>query len=161
MNGSSVSMGQAFSAALRSASRRTDESAGQVNKKVTSGEDTSTSGFARCSFLISFSCLQYHFIIFAVIRRRALDRGLRASNQLLYRSIFNLLPSFIESFCVLVLIWKKTNWMLGLTAGLVANTFVVVTSLIMSYRLRYMRAQLSDEGTANGFAEVGWPLSPR
>lgn len=44
--------------------------------------------------------------------------------------------------------------MLGLTAGIVANTFVIVTSLIMSYRLRYMRAQLSNEGTANGFAEV-------
>ena len=92
-----------------------------------------------------------------VLLRRALDRGLRASNQLLYRSIFNLLPSFIESFCVLVLIWKKTNWMLGLTAGIVANTFVIVTSLIMSYRLRYMRAQLSNEGTANGFAEVETP----
>jgi len=130
---------QAFSAALRSASKRSDDSvrlpSSKKNAKDINGannlDESSTSGFAR----------------------RALDRGLRASNQLLYRSIFNLLPSFIESFCVLVLIWKKTNWILGITAGAVASTFVLVTSYIMQYRLRFMRAQLADEGTANGFAE--------
>jgi hypothetical protein len=54
----SISTGQAFSAALRSASRRTDETGCQAAKKGSTrgGEDTSTSGFARYSFLISSKC---------------------------------------------------------------------------------------------------------
>jgi ABC-type multidrug transport system fused ATPase/permease subunit len=119
---------QAFSVALKSASRRMEES----NTDNTSGsENEGKTGFAR----------------------RALDRGLRASNQLLYRSIFNLLPSFIEIVCVLALIFLKTDKWVGLVATIVVVTFVATTSYIMHFRLPILRAQLKAENIASGFAD--------
>ena len=80
--------------------------------------------------------------------RRALDRGLRASNQFLYRTIFNLLPSFVESFCVVCLMIQRAGLVVGLTAGLVAYTFVGLTMFIMHKRIPVLRSMLRAEGDA-------------
>jgi len=84
---------------------------------------------------------------------RSLDRGMKASNQFLYRSVFNLLPSFVESLCALILIFRSTSAIVGFTAIIVAVTFVAVTATIMHYRVNIMRAQIVEESKANGFAE--------
>ena len=78
--------------------------------------------------------------------RRALDRGLRASNQFLYRSIFNLLPAFIETLCVISMIIQRAGMMVGLTAAFVAYSFVGLTMLVMKKRIPILRRQLRDEG---------------
>ena len=78
--------------------------------------------------------------------RRALDRGLRASNQFLYRSIFNLLPAFIETLCVISMIMQRAGMMVGLTAAVVAYSFVGLTMLVMKKRIPILRRQLRDEG---------------
>ena len=78
--------------------------------------------------------------------RRALDRGLRASNQFLYRSIFNLLPAFIETLCVISMIIQRAGMMVGLTAAIVAYSFVGLTMLVMKKRIPILRRQLRDEG---------------
>lgn len=134
---------QAFASALLAASRRQDD---QVESDT---EQTSTKSHATAKVSDGKSGFA----------RRALDRGLRASNQLLYRSIFNLLPAFVESFCVLILIIKSTNRLVGLTAAAVISTFVLVTSYIMSYRVRYHRRQLEAENVANGYAEDALSLA--
>jgi len=84
---------------------------------------------------------------------RSLDRGMKASNQFLYRSVFNLLPSFVESLCALFLIFRSTSVIVGTTAIVVAFTFVAMTATIMHYRVNIMRAQIVEESKANGFAE--------
>ena len=65
---------EAFSAALAGASRRCDDGAPQTKPSslsaVAAGQEEGKSGYAR----------------------RALDRGVKASGQFLYRSIFNLFP---------------------------------------------------------------------
>eukprot|EP01031_Cornospumella_fuschlensis_P028562 gene28562-34476_t len=132
---------QAFASALLAASRRQDDRV-KGDTSSESGKNPSKSAESRSGFA-----------------RRALDRGLRASNQLLYRSIFNLLPAFVESFCVLILIIKSTNRLVGLTAAAVISTFVGVTSYIMSYRVRYHRRQLEAENIANGYAEDALSLA--
>ena len=78
--------------------------------------------------------------------RRALDRGLRASNQFLYRSIFNLLPAFIETICVVCMMIQRAGMVVGLTAALVAYSFVGLTMLVMRKRIPILRRQLRDEG---------------
>lgn len=78
--------------------------------------------------------------------RRALDRGLRASNQFLYRSIFNLLPAFIETICVVCMMVQRAGVVVGLTAALVAYSFVGLTMLVMRKRIPILRRQLRDEG---------------
>jgi len=141
---------EAFAAALASASRRWDDGVvgaagtGAREKGLASGaaaaaggQDEGRSGFAR----------------------RALDRGLRASNQFLYRTIFNLLPSFVESFCVVCLMVQRAGYVVGLTAGLVAYTFVGLTMFIMHKRMPILRRMLRDEGVANGCAEDALSLA--
>lgn len=91
--------------------------------------------------------------------RRALDRGLRASNQFLYRAIFSLLPALVESLAVLCLICFKTSWQVGGTAAAVAGTFVVFSATVMKRRLPIMRGLLREEGAANGFAEDALSLA--
>ena len=91
--------------------------------------------------------------------RRALDRGLRASNQFLYRTIFNLLPSFVESFCVVCLMIQRAGLVVGLTAGLVAYTFVGLTMFVMHKRIPVLRSMLRAEGIANGCAEDALSLA--
>ena len=143
---------EAFAAALASASRRWDDGvvgaagggSGASDKGLASGaaaaaggQDEGRSGFAR----------------------RALDRGLRASNQFLYRTIFNLLPSFVESFCVVCLMIQRAGYVVGLTAGLVAYTFVGLTMFVMHKRMPILRRMLRDEGVANGCAEDALSLA--
>ena len=78
--------------------------------------------------------------------RRALDRGLRASNQFLYRSIFNLLPAFVETICVVCMMIQRAGMVVGLTAAAVAYSFVGLTMFVMKKRIPILRRQLRDEG---------------
>ena len=78
--------------------------------------------------------------------RRALDRGLRASNQFLYRSIFNLLPAFVETICVVCMMMHRAGMVVGLTAAAVAYSFVGLTMFVMKKRIPILRRQLRDEG---------------
>ena len=78
--------------------------------------------------------------------RRALDRGLRASNQFLYRSIFNLLPAFVETLCVVCMMIQRAGMAVGLTAAAVAYSFVGLTMFVMKKRIPILRRQLRDEG---------------
>ena len=136
---------EAFSAALYGASRRREDfnpnkgKGSRVSQSLDAagGQDEGASGFAR----------------------RALDRGLRASNQFLYRSIFNLLPSLIEVLCVIVLIFVKVGRSVGIVASVVAYLFVLATTTIMNKRLPILRKQLRDEGIANGYAEDALSLA--
>eukprot|EP01041_Mallomonas_annulata_P003912 gene3912-7801_t len=129
---------EAFSAALSFSSHRNDEndeiklstSKSDVQNKESPGKD-GRSGFAR----------------------RALDRGLRASNNLLYRSIFNLLPSFVESICVLILMINKAGITVGVTAAIIAYSFVLLSGFAMNKRLPVLRGALRAEGNANSCAE--------
>ena len=91
--------------------------------------------------------------------RRALDRGLRASNQLLYRSIFSLLPSFIESVAVLALLCIKAGRNVGLVAAIVSYSFVLLSGWAMNKRLPILRNQLQAEGGANSCAEDALSLA--
>lgn len=143
---------QAFKAALSSASRRWDDGAvgakpviktpvtapkASAGGRPVGAQDEGRSGFAR----------------------RALDRGLRASNQFLYRSVFNLLPSFIEAICVVCLMVQRAGTVVGVTAGIVAYSFVGITIFIMQKRIPLLRRQLRDEGIANGCAEDALSLA--
>jgi ABC-type transport system involved in Fe-S cluster assembly fused permease/ATPase subunit len=135
---------EAFNAALREASMRSDdyyENLKNKNKKesaaaVESGGEGQT-GFAR----------------------RALDRGLKASNQFLYRTIFNLFPSIVEAFCVVILIYNKTGPKVGLVSAIVGSIFVVVTAKVMHARIPIQRNMLKAEGVANGCADDALALA--
>jgi len=91
--------------------------------------------------------------------RRALDRELRASNQLLYRSIFSLLPSFVESIAVLALLCIKAGTKVGLVAAAVSYSFVLLSGWAMNKRLPILRSQLQAEGGANSCAEDALSLA--
>ena len=144
---------EAFHAALLASSARSDSmsngsgGSGETSREkkpalsaiqaAAGGQDEGRSGFAR----------------------RALDRGLRASNQFLYRAIFSLLPALVESLAVLCLICSKTSWQVGGTAAAVAGTFVIFSATVMKRRLPIMRGLLREEGAANGFAEDALSLA--
>ena len=91
--------------------------------------------------------------------RRVLDRGLKAANGFLYRLIYNLLPAYVESICLVILISFQTTHLLGATSAVVAFSFVYITSAFMSYRVGVIRRQLQAEGVANGFAEDSLSLA--
>lgn len=91
--------------------------------------------------------------------RRVLDRGLRASNQLLYKSIFHLFPALIESSCVLVLMALQVGKPVAATAALVTAVFALVTGVIMHKRVPLLRKQLREEGAANGCVEDALSLA--
>lgn len=137
---------KSFSAALRSAYRRSEDNA---HKKKQS-EGSATKKPAENSATEKGT---------AAYARRVIDRGLKASNHFLYRSIFNLLPSYVESFCIVILISVKTSRLLGVTSGVVAFSFVYITSAFMHYRVSIIRRQLQQEGLANGFAEDSLSLA--
>lgn len=130
---------EAFSASLKSAGRRK----GDKKKRdmifdgvsqvldAAGGTDEGPSGFAR----------------------RALDRGLRASNQFIYRSIYSLFPSLIETFFVLSFIFFKLGATVGAVSATVACLFVCSTTFVMNKRLPILRKQLRDEGIANGYVD--------
>jgi ABC-type multidrug transport system fused ATPase/permease subunit len=130
---------EAFSAALKYAGRRKgdkkkrDLTVGGVSQVLDAagGTDEGPSGFAR----------------------RALDRGLRASNQFIYRSIYSLFPSLIESFFVLFFIFFKLGATVGAVSAAVACLFVFSTTFVMNKRLPILRKQLRDEGVANGYVD--------
>ena len=132
---------ESFRAALHGASRRNEGTSLMTNnnasksisqaKDAAGGVDENMSGYAR----------------------RALDRGLRASNQFIYRSIFNLLPSLIETSVVLAVIFLKVGKLVGMTALIVAALFVFATTTVMNRRLPILRNQLREEGLANGYVE--------
>jgi ABC-type multidrug transport system fused ATPase/permease subunit len=134
---------QAFSAALRNAYKRNGTS---IQKKIAGNEAKSPSISASEKATAAYA-------------RRVLDRGLKAANQFLYRSIFNLLPAYVESICIVVLISYKTTQLLGVTAAVVAFSFVYITSAFMHYRVNIIRKQLAAEGTVNGFAEDSLALA--
>ena len=137
---------KAFDGALLSASRRLDgamDSTSNDDNEISAvsaaagGQDEGRSGFAR----------------------RALDRGIRASNQLLYRAIFNLFPAFVESVCVLYLLINQVGVEVGLVAALVSSTYVILTAAVMNNRIPILRQQLKTEGIANGCAEDALSLA--
>jgi len=139
---------EAFACALAASSQRGDSSPlGQAKAgpraplsaiaAAAGGQDEGRAGFAR----------------------RALDRGLRASNQFLYRSIFSLLPAIVEGLAVLALICMRTSYAVGATAGVVALVFVVSSASIMKARIPIMRRLLQQEGAANGLAEDALSLA--
>lgn len=138
---------EAFACALVSSAQRSDgpQSHGSANSSTalsaiaaaSGGQDEGRSGFAR----------------------RALDRGLRASNQFLYRSIFSLLPALLEGLAVLVLICAKTSPAVGATAAVVATAFVLLSGTVMKARIPIMRQLLQQEGIANGVAEDALTLA--
>ena len=133
---------KAFSAALRNAYKRNGTT---VQKKVGNEVKNSTiSASEKAS---------------AAYARRVLDRGLKAANQFLYRSIFSLLPAYVESICIVILISYKTTQLLGVTAAVVAFSFVYITSSFMHYRVTIIRKQLAAEGIANGLAEDSLALA--
>ena len=84
--------------------------------------------------------------------RRALDRGLRASNQFLYRSVFNLLPSLIETSVVLVIIFSKVGKTVGITAA--RGCFVCICNNdYYEQKTAYSKRSIEEEGLANGYVE--------
>jgi hypothetical protein len=103
---------------------RGDKAAASLSPAAAASQDEGRSGFAR----------------------RALDRGLRASNQFLYRSIFNLLPAFVETICVVCMMIQRAGMVVGLTAAAVAYSFVGLTMFVMKKRIPILRRQLRDEG---------------
>jgi hypothetical protein len=103
---------------------RGDKAAAPLSPAAAASQDEGRSGFAR----------------------RALDRGLRASNQFLYRSIFNLLPAFVETICVVCMMIQRAGMVVGLTAAAVAYSFVGLTMFVMKKRIPILRRQLRDEG---------------
>ena len=131
---------EAFSAALIGASRRCDDGAPtQVSalSVVAEGQDEGKSGAAR----------------------RALDRGVKASGQFIYRSLFNLFPKFVDSTCVLLLLGYKAGRTTGLVAFFVAYFYAYITAVIMQRRIPLLRAQLREQSVANGFAEDALSLA--
>ena len=91
--------------------------------------------------------------------RRALDRGVKASGQFIYRSLFNLFPKFIDSSCVLLLLGYKAGRATGLVAFFVAYFYAYLTAVIMQRRIPLLRAQLREQSVANGFAEDALSLA--
>lgn len=132
---------EAFSAALAGASRRCDDGMPQGESSalsaVAQGQDDGKSGAAR----------------------RALDRGVKASGQFLYRSIFNLLPKFVDSTCVLLLLAYKSGITVGVVAAVVAYMFMITTGVIMQRRIPLLRKQLREQSLANGYAEDALSLA--
>lgn len=127
---------EAFSAALAGASRRCDDGLPRGEhtpelSAVAQGQDEGKSGAAR----------------------RVLDRGVKASGQFLYRSVFNLFPKFVDSTCILVLLAVKTGLSVGIAAAVVAYLFAISTGMIMQFRIPLLRRQLREQSIANGYAE--------
>eukprot|EP01036_Dinobryon_divergens_P031320 gene31319-40694_t len=133
---------KAFSAALKNAYKRNGTT---VQKKVGNEVKSSSDSASEKST--------------AAYARRVLDRGLKAANLFLYRSIFSLLPAYVESVCIVILISYKTTQLLGVTAAVVAFSFVYLTSSFMHYRVSIIRKQLAAEGKANGLAEDSLALA--
>lgn len=84
---------------------------------------------------------------------RALDRGLRASNLFMYRAVYNLMPAILEVLFVVGLMITKAGVLVGITASIIAITYIVVTFSLMQKRIPKLRQQYSSEATAFGFAE--------
>lgn len=91
--------------------------------------------------------------------RRILDRGLRASNKLLNRSLFGLLPSIVEGFLLVLLLFRYTDRVVGLTATTVVYTFLTLTYWIMQHQLKIIKKLREDESVANGYAEDALSLA--
>jgi ABC-type transport system involved in Fe-S cluster assembly fused permease/ATPase subunit len=91
--------------------------------------------------------------------RRSLDRGVRASSMFLYRTIFNLFPKFIDIVSVIILLYYKSGSIVSLSVGVVASLYMVLTGMIMQWRLPLLRQLNRQQNAANGFAEDALSLA--
>jgi ABC-type transport system involved in Fe-S cluster assembly fused permease/ATPase subunit len=81
--------------------------------------------------------------------RRSLDRGVRASSMFLYRTIFNLFPKFIDIVSVIILLYYKSGSIVSLSVGVVASLYMVLTGMIMQWRLPLLRQLNRQQNAAN------------
>ncbi|WP_204271866.1 hypothetical protein, partial [Escherichia coli] len=71
---------------------------------------------------------------------RTVDRGARSIDFLLRSLVFNLGPTGLEVVMAAVVLSKRYDWRLALTAVATVAVYVVVTFLISDWRIGHRRA---------------------
>ncbi len=148
---------EAFMASLKGAERRTNRMNIFAPDKTNS---TATSSEIGPDVTATYSSLQHsnntntnsdsRLIFFA---RRALDRGMRASNLFFYRSIFSLIPTFVEVLTILVVMTTKVSINVSIVSLLFVVSYMGTTMYSMHQRVKIVRRQLREEGAANECCE--------
>jgi len=148
---------EAFMASLKGAERRTNRMNIFAPDKTNS---TATSSEIGPDITATYSSLQHsnntntnsdsRLIFFA---RRALDRGMRASNLFFYRSIFSLIPTFVEVLTILVVMTTKVSINVSIVSLLFVVSYMGTTMYSMHQRVKIVRRQLREEGAANECCE--------
>ena len=148
---------EAFMASLKGAERRTNKINIYAPEKL---NNTTFVNNNEPDAVASYSSLHHsnntntnsdsQLIFFA---RRALDRGMRASNLFFYRSIFSLIPTFVEVLTILVVMTTKVSINVSIVGLLFVVTYMGTTMYSMHQRVKIVRRQLREEGAANECCE--------
>lgn len=83
---------------------------------------------------------------------RTVDRGARSIDFLLRSLVFNLGPTGLEVVMAAVVLSKRYDWRLALTAVATVAVYVVVTFLISDWRIGHRRAMNAADNRAAGLA---------
>ncbi len=80
---------------------------------------------------------------------RAIERGTKSVEQMLFYVIFSILPTFVEVVLVAGLLWIAFGWVYAAITLATVSVYVVYTSLVTNWRIR-LRRQMNESDQEAG-----------
>ena len=79
---------------------------------------------------------------------RAVERGTKGVEFLLRFMLFNILPTLLEIFLVCGILWSLYGWLYGLVTFVIMAIYVIWTTAVTEWRIKYRRAMNDSDNRA-------------
>ncbi|MFZ5608279.1 MAG: ABCB family ABC transporter ATP-binding protein/permease [Pseudomonadota bacterium] len=83
---------------------------------------------------------------------KAIERGTKSIDEMLYFIMFNILPTILELVAVAAIFWVKFGWVLVVIMAASVALYIGFTALVTEWRTKLRRAMVDEDTKANSRA---------
>ncbi|RME69164.1 MAG: ABC transporter ATP-binding protein/permease, partial [Alphaproteobacteria bacterium] len=83
---------------------------------------------------------------------KAIERGTKSIDEMLYFILFNILPTVLELVAVAVIFWFRFGWVLVAIMAASVAAYIAFTALVTEWRTKLRRAMVDEDTHANSRA---------
>ncbi len=83
---------------------------------------------------------------------KAIERGTKSIDEMLYFIIFNILPTVLELFAVAAIFWIRFGWVLVAIMAASVAVYILFTALVTEWRTKLRREMVDQDTHANSRA---------